>query len=424
VPLIARGRTIGAMAAIQSSSDRRFGPDDVALLRELAKRTALALDNVRLYTECNSALEKASVASNTKDEFLAMLGHELRNPLAPILTALEIVKRRDATAFVRERQIMERQAKHLARLVDDLLDMSRIMAGKIQLKQEQVDLRDVVLRAMDVAQPLYEKRSTPQVLGMDEPVFVRGDLQRLIQVLGNLLSNAAKFSEPTDPVAVSIRHGDGGAEIAVEDRGVGIPEDVLPHVFSGFVQGPQNLQRAKGGLGVGLSIARSIVELHGGSIHAQKGSSGVGTRVTVSLPLFHGIGGPERLDAREGDPHRPARILVVDDNIDAAQMLESLLILAGHEVVVAHSAEDCLADIARVAPQACILDIGLPGMDGYELARRLRADRATRSLYLIALTGYGQFADRQKALDAGFDHHMTKPASFAVLEEALAHVRS
>jgi signal transduction histidine kinase len=424
VPLIARGRTIGAMAAIQSSSDRRFGPDEVALLRELAKRTALALDNVRLYAECTTALEKASAASKTKDEFLAMLGHELRNPLAPILTALEILKRRDATAFARERQIMERQAKHLARLVDDLLDMSRIMAGKIHLKQEQVDLREVVRRALDVAQPLYEKRATPQVLGMAAPVFVRGDLDRLIQVVGNLLNNAAKFSERTEPVTVAIRQGDGGAEITVEDRGVGIPESVLPHVFSSFVQGPQNLQRAKGGLGVGLSIARNIVELHGGVIGAQKGSSGVGTRVTVSLPLFRVVGLTNRLDAQASEQHGPIRILVVDDNIDAAQMLENLLTLAGHEVAIAHSAEECLADVARVAPHACILDIGLPEMDGYELARRLRTDGSTRSLYLIALTGYGQYADRQNALDAGFDDHLTKPASFRVLEETLARVRS
>ena len=423
VPLIARGRTIGAMAAIQSSSDRRFGSEEVALLCELARRTALALDNVRLYTECNSALEKASAASKTKDEFLAMLGHELRNPLAPILTALEILKRRDATAFMRERQIMERQAKHLARLVDDLLDMSRIMAGKIQLNQEQVDFRDVLTRALDVVAPLYEKRAAPQVLGMDAPVFVRGDLQRLVQVVSNLLNNAAKFSDPTEPVTVAIRRNNADAVITVEDRGVGIPEDVLPHVFSSFVQGPQNLQRAKGGLGIGLSIARSIVELHGGTIRAQKGSGGTGTLLTVSLPLFHRVSRPDPLDASVGDPQRPLRIFVVDDNIDAAQTLESLLTLGGHQVDVAHSAEQCLADIARSAPHACILDIGLPGIDGYELARRLRADQATRSLYLIALTGYGQHADRERALDAGFDDHMTKPTSISVLEGALSRVR-
>lgn len=423
VPLIARGKTIGAMAAIQSISDRRFGEDEVAMLRELGKRAALALDNARLYTECNSALDQARAAGKTKDEFLAMLGHELRNPLAPILTALEILKRRDATAFVRERQIMERQAKHLAHLVDDLLDMSRIMAGKIQLQLEQVSAQEVVLRALELTQPLYEKRIAPQIQGAEVPVFVRGDLHRLIQVVGNLLSNAAKFSEPTEPVVVEITKQDNDAVITVKDRGVGIPEEMLPHVFAGFVQGPQNLQRSKGGLGIGLSIAHSIVALHGGTLRAQNGKGGRGTEVIMALPLFQSACAAYQVDAREADKRPPLRILIVDDNVDAAKMLESLLTLAGHEVIVCFSAEECLADVARLAPNACILDIGLPSMDGYELARRLRADPATRSLYLIALTGYGQYSDRQKALSAGFDDHLTKPAKFEVLEEALARVR-
>jgi CheY-like chemotaxis protein len=259
---------------------------------------------------------------------------------------------------------------------------------------------------------------------MKAPIFVRGDLQRLVQVVVNLLNNAAKFSEATEPVTLLVGHNDELATITVEDRGVGIEEDVLPHIFSSFVQGPQNLQRAKGGLGVGLSIARSIVELHGGSIRAQKGASGVGTQVIVSLPLFRVARETNSLDAQAGSQLRPVRIFVVDDNVDAAQLMENLLTLAGHEIAIAHSAEECLSEITRFAPNACILDIGLPGMDGYELARRLRSDSATRSLYLIALTGYGQHADRQKALDAGFDDHMTKPANFAVLEEAIARVRS
>lgn len=424
VPLIARGKMIGAMAAIQSSSDRRFGEDEVAVLRELGKRAALALDNARLYTECNIALDQANSAGKSKDEFLAMLGHELRNPLAPILTALEILKRRDATVFVRERQIIERQAKHLAHLVDDLLDMSRIMAGKIHLQQERVNLREVVSRALEVTQPLYEKRIAVEIRGAEAPVFVRGDIQRLVQVVGNLLSNAAKFSEPTEPVVVTIQTQDIDALITVEDRGVGISPEILPHIFSTFVQGPQNLQRSKGGLGIGLSIARSIVELHGGTIRAQGRKGGQGTEITVVLPLFQVAAAPDQVEAAEGDKRRPVRVLVVDDNVDAAHMLKSLLNLSGHEVSVAFSAEECLANVATLAPDACILDIGLPNMDGYELARRLRADSATRSLYLIALTGYGQHSDRQKALSAGFDDHMTKPAEVKILEEALARARS
>lgn len=420
VPLIARGRTIGAMGVMQSTSDRRFGAEEVALLREVAKRTALALDNVRLYAECNGALEKASTASKAKDEFLAMLGHELRNPLAPILTALEIIKRRDATVFVRERQIMERQAKHLARLVDDLLDMSRIMAGKIQLQQERVNLEDVVIRALEVTQPVYEKRLAPQYHRPSAPIFVRGDPHRLMQVAVNLLSNAAKFSEPAEPVVVTTEVRGGRAVFTVEDRGIGIPEDMLPHIFTSFVQGTQSLQRAKGGLGIGLTIARNIVEMHGGTIEAHEGRSGRGTEFTVSLPLVRAAREGEEVDDRALDMHRPLRVYVVDDNVDAAQMLESLLTLGGHQVSVAHSAEECLRNVVSIAPDACILDIGLPGMDGYELARRLRRDPATQSLYLIALTGYGQFADRQQAMEVGFDDHMTKPAKLELLEEALA----
>jgi len=423
VPLIARGRTIGAMAAIQSSSERRFGADDVVLLCELGKRAALALDNVRLYTECTSALDRANVAGKAKDDFLAMLGHELRNPLAPILTAVEIVKRRDATVFVKEREIIERQAKQLAHLVDDLLDVSRIAAGKIHLQHSQLDLRSVVLRALETTQPLFEKRSPPVVRGAETPVFVWGDYLRLAQVVGNLLNNAAKFSEPDQPVTIELKRGAGGAVLIIEDRGTGIPDELLPHVFDRFVQSAQSLQRAKGGLGLGLAIARSIVELHGGTIEAGHGSEGRGTRMTVSLPLLARSETlrPESGIVRGGES--TLRVLVVDDNTDAAHMLSTLLTLAGHQVRTAFDAESCLAIVAEVDPDACILDIGLPGMDGYELARRLRARAHARSLYLIALTGYGQQTDREQALSAGFNEHMTKPFNFEALEATLARVR-
>lgn len=426
VPLVARDRVIGAMAAIHIGSERRFEADDVALFSELGRRAALAIDNVRLYTECNTALEKANAASKTKDDFLAMLGHELRNPLAPILTAIELMKRRDAVALVREREIIERQARHLAQLVDDLLDVSRIVAGKIQLQLEQVNLRLVILRAIEVTQPLFARRSEPAIRADDEPVFVHGDFLRLAQVVGNLLSNAAKFSEPDQPVTIWLERSAGEAVLTVEDSGIGIPEDLLPHVFDRFVQSEQSLQRSRSGLGLGLTIARSIVELHGGTIQAGRGSEGQGTRVTVSLPLLASgdvqqeVG---RETARQQRHGHPLRVLIVDDNADAASTLASVLTLAGHEVSTAPNGEECLAMVARLVPDACIVDIGLPDMSGYELARRLRTEPATRLSRLIALTGYGQAVDREKALRNGFDDHMTKPADINALEVALDAIR-
>lgn len=422
VPLVARDRVIGAMAAIQADSERRFEADDVALLSELGRRAALALDNVRLYTECNSALDKANAASKAKDDFLAMLGHELRNPLAPILTAIEIMRRRDAEAFVREREIIERQARHLTHLVDDLLDVSRIVAGKIELQREQVDLRLVAWRAIEVTQPLFARRAEPVIQAEEGPIFVSGDFLRLAQVVGNLLSNAAKFSGPDQPVTIWLQRGTSEAMLTVEDSGTGIPDDLLPRVFDRFVQGEQSLQRSKSGLGLGLTIARSIVELHGGTIKADRGQEGRGTRVTVSLPLAF----PADARVQAGGNAAPrqchghlARVLIVDDNADAAHTLANLLLLCGHEVATALSAEECLAMVADQAPDVCVVDIGLPGMDGYELARRLRAEAATRALHLIALTGYGQHADREKALQSGFDDHMTKPVDIGALEAAL-----
>ena len=280
-----------------------------------------------------------------------------------------------------------------------------------------------MLRALETTQPLFEKRSPPVVRGAETPVFVWGDYLRLAQVVGNLLNNAAKFSEPDQPVTIELKRGAGGAVLIIEDRGTGIPDELLPHVFDRFVQSAQSLQRAKGGLGLGLAIARSIVELHGGTIEAGHGSEGRGTRMTVSLPLLARSETlrPESGIVRGGES--TLRVLVVDDNTDAAHMLSTLLTLAGHQVRTAFDAESCLAIVAEVDPDACILDIGLPGMDGYELARRLRARAHARSLHLIALTGYGQQTDREQALSAGFNEHMTKPVNFEALEATLARVR-
>lgn len=426
VPLVAREHVIGVMSVVQCRSKRRFEADDVSLICDAARRAALALDNVKLYTDCTDALKEAKAANKVKDQFLAMLGHELRNPLAPILNAVEIMQRRDPVAFAQERQIIARQAKHLAYMVDDLLDISRILSGKMQLRLESVDLGSVINRAVELNQPLFESRSAPAVQKDAKSTLVRGDFLRLSQVVSNLLSNAVKFSAAHEPVRIELRQWLGQAMLVVEDNGSGIPDELLPHVFDLFVQSAQSIQREKSGLGLGLTIARSIVESHGGTIRAEQGPGGRGARFTVSLPLADVPDFSDRKPIAESSkgPIRSLRVMVIDDNSDAAATLVDLFDLLGHQAGMALSAEECLEKISEFEPEVCFVDIGLPGMDGFELARNLRANVRTRGCYLVALTGYGQKADRAKALASGFDDHMTKPADIELLELVLEKVSS
>ena len=422
VPLVARGRTIGAMCALQATSGRRFSDEDGAGIVELAQHAALALDNVRLFGESRDALRDAEVANRAKDEFLAMLGHELRNPLAPIVTSLEVMARRDAPAD-HERQVIERQVAHLARMVDDLLDVSRIASGKIELRRERVDVRDVVTRALELSEPALQGRRPPDVRVPEAPVWVSADPVRLTQVVCNLLNNAAKFSLPEQPIAVELQSTADEARLTVVDHGAGIAPALLPHVFERFVQGEQPLHRASGGLGLGLAIAKNLVELHGGTLAAESGGEGRGARFAVTLPLATaaaatGSKAPHRLQAHG----RHARILVVDDNDDAAQSLALILRLEGNEVAVARDGHEALALLDEFVPEAAVLDIGLPKMSGYELAEALRADARTRSIALIALTGYGRGPDRERALDAGFDEHLVKPVELDALLTTLNRV--
>ena len=412
VPLIARGRTLGAMAVIQAESGRSFEPEDQAMVSELAKRASLALDNGRLLDESQAALSQASIASRAKDEFLAVLGHELRNPLAPIVTSLALMRRKaGGSANDREREIIERQVRHLQRLVDDLLDVSRIARGKIDLKKQPVDLADIVARSLELTQPaLVTRRSAPHVVLPDAPVRVLGDATRLTQVLCNLLTNAVKYSSPDADITIEVRRADGQAELVVSDQGIGIEADLLPHVFDQFVQGSQALNRAAGGLGLGLAIAKNLVELHGGTITARSPGPGHGSVFVVRMPESHAlpdVAVPGRPDAAQDDA--PKRILVVDDNIDAAKSLAELLRMAGHEVLTAADGHEAIASVDSFVPDIAILDIGLPGMDGYQLARWIRKQPRLERLRLIALSGYGQASDRKLALAAGFDLHLAKP---------------
>jgi PAS domain S-box-containing protein len=424
VPLVARGRTIGAMGVVQAESGRELPEADRALIQELAHRAALALDNARAYAEAEAARRQAESASRAKDEFLAMLGHELRNPLAPISTALELMARRDADVHMEERRIIARHVQHLSRLIDDLLDVSRITRGKVDLQRAPIDLRKVVAQALEQTQPLYRQRAAAVHVDLPPSALrVSGDMTRLTQVLCNLLVNAAKFTPPDGKVWVALRAVGAEAELTVRDSGRGIEPELLPQVFDLFVQGRQALDRQAGGLGLGLAIVRMLVEMHGGSVRAESEGPGHGSRFVVRLPAL-----PEE-PAQEAAPAGPreaaasggagARLLVVDDNTDAAETLADLLRVLGYEVRCACDAPTAMAVLEEFVPQLALLDIGLPGEDGYALARRMRAHPRMGEARLVALTGYGREKDRARALEARFDEHLVKPVAADRLVEVL-----
>ncbi|WBY01453.1 ATP-binding protein [Ramlibacter tataouinensis] len=423
LPLVAHGRTIGAMGVLQAESGRKLDEDDRALVLDLGRRAALALDNARLFAEGEAARKQAEAANGAKDEFLAMLGHELRNPLAPISTALQLMARREPDAAVQERRVIGRQVDHLSRLIDDLLDISRITRGKVQLRRERVDLRAVVAHALELTRPVYAVRPQPvQVQLPQGPALVDGDFVRLSQVLCNLLVNAAKFTPPAGVVALRLRQR-GNWEIEVSDTGCGIAPELLARVFDQFVQGPQPVDRRAGGLGLGLAIVRSMVERHGGTARAHSEGEGHGAAFTVTLPPSGSAPLPAPTPAPAPAPvgeHRGSgRILVVDDNADAAQTLAELLEVIGYEARTAGEANAALQVLKEFRPQLALLDIGLPQVDGYELAGLIRQQPEGRDVRLVALTGYGQESDRARALASHFDEHLVKPVSLDLLTEVL-----
>jgi signal transduction histidine kinase/DNA-binding response OmpR family regulator len=365
-------------------------------------------------TEAIRAKRMAETANRSKDEFLAMLGHELRNPLAPIMSALEVMKLRGIGTLRKEHGIIERQARHLVGLVDDLLDVARVSEGKIELRRVFVELADVVALAVETAAPLLEERH--DALRIDVPpsgLRFHVDRQRMSQVYANLLTNAAKYSDRNSTIHITGREEDGDIVLEVRDNGQGIPPEMLPRLFDMFYQDPQSLARSRGGLGLGLTIVRSLAELHGGSVSAASGGPGQGSTFTVRIPAARAV--PERLETDEqpasGVTQARKRILVVDDNVDAAVSLCELLRAYGHAVETAFDAPSALDKLKNGWPDLAIFDIGLPGMDGYELAARVRSVAEGRPIKLVALTGYGQADDLSRALAAGFDEHMTKPIS-------------
>jgi len=376
-------------------------------------------------TELVQARQQLEQSDQRMDEFLAMLAHELRNPLAPIRTALHIMKCREPGSMGRHLQIIDRQTENLTRLVDGLLDVSRITRGKIELRREQLEFGKIITRALDSVGDLFERKKLQFSLSISEIACpLTGDPVRLEQVVVNLLTNAAKYTNPGGSVHVSLERSETHAELRVRDTGLGISPEMLPRIFNLFEQAQQSLDRAQGGLGIGLTLVRSLVQYHGGEVAAQSAGIGSGSEFVVRLPLSvardvtDDPSAPVASRGRWMPSEARLRVLVVDDNVDAAETLQDLLVGAGHEVRVCHDGPAALGLTSEFRPDVVLLDIGLPEMDGYEVARKLRSTLSAPPV-LIALTGYGQESDRKKAFEVGFDEHLVKPVPLETLIGAL-----
>ncbi|TFV92914.1 response regulator [Oxalobacteraceae bacterium OM1] len=371
-------------------------------------------ESVKAHQALRESENELKAANRRKDEFLAMLAHELRNPLAPIATAAELLKLAtlDKDRVRKTSDVIARQVAHMTELVDDLLDVSRVTRGLVTLQEEALSISGLLADAAEQVRSLMEaKRHHFTVQVPDEQYLVRGDRTRLVQVFSNILNNAAKYTPPNGHITLRVRADDTEVEVAVEDDGIGIAPTLLPHIFDLFTQAERSPDRSQGGLGLGLALVKSLLELQGGHVSAYSAGAGKGSRFTVRLPR---VMAADSRPEHDHDNHAQSnaarlRVLVVDDNKDAAEMLQFLLEANGHEVITAFTAQDGLTVARRISPAILFLDIGLPDMDGYALARRLRSLPETADATLIALTGYGQPQDKERAREAGFDHHLVKP---------------
>jgi PAS domain S-box-containing protein len=392
------------------------------IVRDITERKALE-------AELQQRLQDLAEADRQKNEFLAMLGHELRNPLAPMRNALHMLKSAKATVTMRDRarDIMERQLDQLVRLVDDLLDVSRIVRGKVELQTATIDLREPVLRGRETAQPVLDAHGHEVDMQLpDAPVWVDGDMVRLSQVVANLLTNAAKYTGPEGSIVLTLRTEGEAAVLSVRDTGAGIPAELLPRVFDLFVQGDRTPERAQGGLGIGLTLVKRLASMHGGAVRAESAGEGQGSEFVVSLPMVPALR-PASPGVGSGAvaARNTHRVLVVDDNVDACESIAMILETFGYATRCLYDGPSVLPAAQQWPPDAIVLDIGLPGMSGLEVAAQLRQHPPFARIPLIALTGYGQDDDRRRSREAGFDLHLTKPVEPAklleLLAEALAH---
>lgn len=404
IPLVDSGTVCGSVTVIEDVTER-----------------------VNYETELSERLEALREADRRKDEFLATLAHELRNPLAPIRNALQIMQlTTDPATLERVRDLIERQVGHMVRLVDDLMEVSRITRGKVTLQLLRIDIRLVVNAALETSRPLIDAGNHQLSLTLpSRPIYIDGDLTRLAQVLANLLNNAAKYTPPNGRISVTVDQKRGQAVIRVKDNGVGIAPEMLPRIFELFTQVDQSLERSQGGLGIGLALVRKLVEMHGGAVEGYSEGVGLGSEFTVRLPLSS-----EDQSARNPDPKwssissAPARrILVADDNVDAATSLSSLLELSGHEVRTVHDGLSAVRSAKEFRPDLILMDIGMPGLNGYDACRSIRTESWGKAIVLVALSGWGQEDDRNRASDVGFDLHLTKPIDPSSLTNALLRTR-
>jgi signal transduction histidine kinase/ActR/RegA family two-component response regulator len=413
---------IGASVAMYVKSRDQHLREAEARRLDIEKRTQEQLRN---------QAEILRQVDRRKSEFLATLGHELRNPLAPLWNAVQVLEMQETAdmTLAQTRGIIKRQVQQLERLVDDLLDISRIAQDKIELRRELVDLSAVVTQAAQTSAPHVKARHHQmEVTLTPEPLFLEADPARLVQILVNLLNNAAKYSEPGGRIALRVRRDGKDAVISVRDNGIGIAPELLPHVFDLFTQADLTPEHAQGGMGIGLALVRRLVELHGGSIMVQSAGVGHGSEFVVRLPALTAtpltpVPAPSGGKAVElaTTPVARRRILIVDDNVDAAVTFRMLLTEEGHDVHLAHDGPSALEKARSLKPEVVLLDIGMPRMDGHEVARRLRLDPAMERVLLIALTGYGQDEDRRRSKESGFNAHLVKPVDLDALQTLLLH---
>jgi PAS domain S-box-containing protein len=381
----------------------------------------------RLEHELRQRLDELAEADRQKNEFLAMLAHELRNPLAPICNALHLIKMPGADRLTVDeaRDMMERQTHHLVRLVDDLLDVSRIIRGNIELRKEPVDLAMAVTRAVETAHPVIDAHGHQLNVSLPEhPVFVEADLVRMAQIIANLLTNAAKYTDVAGRIWLTVEREDDHGVVRVRDSGIGIAPEFLPRIFDVFIQGDRSLARSQGGLGIGLTLVKRLVEMHGGTVAASSAGLGEGSEFVIRLPALSEAQirtTQERPGVQSHVIHAPKRrVLVVDDNVDAAKSIAMILKLSGYDVHCVHDGPTALEAAQAYRPDVVVLDIGLPGMSGYEVAQRLRERPEFKRTPLVAVTGYGQDEDRRLSKEAGIDHHLTKPVDPSALQRFVA----
>jgi signal transduction histidine kinase/CheY-like chemotaxis protein len=424
VPVVSRSKEVMGGLFFGHAQPGMFNERAERLVAGIAAQAAIAIDNARLYERLRGSAARLAEADRRKDEFLATLAHELRNPLAPLRNGLQILRLSAEKPELAEpaRAMMERQLEHMVRLVDDLLDMSRISTGKIDLRREWAELGAIVHSARESAAPLIEREG--HLLKLDlppEPVYLDADPVRLAQVFCNLLNNAAKYTQRGGQIVLSAARRDAQIEVSVRDNGIGISPATLPRVFDMFIQGEGSAEKSLGGLGIGLTIVKQLVELHGGTVQARSDGLGCGSEFIVRLPLLEPSTGRRPPAApRASTSQVQRRILVVDDNADAAASLAILLGALGHEVHTADDGEAALTRAETLRPDLILLDIGMPKMNGYDACKVIRSRRWSANTQLVALSGWGQEEHKARARDAGFDHYLVKPVSVEALERVLA----